>query len=50
VNINGKAGMSKFYFITVLSSIFNKLVAIAGKLLLLVRAASTSITAFSINN
>ena len=49
VNINGKIKTGKFYFITVLSSILSKLVAIASKLLLLVRAALTSIIAFSIN-
>ena len=49
MNINGEVGMGKFYFIAVLSSTLNELVAIVGKLLLLVRATPTSITAFSIN-
>jgi hypothetical protein len=50
VNINSKIGMGKSYFIIVLSRTFSKLVAIASKLLLLVRATSTSVTAFSINS
>ena len=49
MNINSEAGTGKFYFIAVLSRVFNKLTATASKLLLLIRATSTSITAFSIN-
>ena len=49
VNINSKTGTGKFYLITVLSKILNKLVAIASKPSLLVRAAFTGVTAFSIN-
>ena len=41
--------MGKFYLITVLFSTLNKLAAIAGKPLLLVRATPTSVAAFSIN-
>ena len=41
--------MGKFYFITVLSSTLNKLVAVAGKPLPLVRATPTSVVTFSIN-
>jgi hypothetical protein len=50
VNINNKAGMGKSYFIAVLFSILNKLVAIASKLLLLVKATLISVTAFNINS
>ena len=50
MNINSKAGIGKFYFITVLFSTLNKLVAIANKLLLLVRATPTSVATFSINS
>ena len=49
MNINSKVEIGKFYFITVLFSTLSKLAAIASKPLLLVRAAFTSITAFSIN-
>ena len=49
MNINSKAGTGKFYFIIVLSKTLSKLVAIASKPLLLVRAAPTSVTAFGIN-
>jgi hypothetical protein len=42
--------MGKFYYITVLSRVFSELAAIVSKLLLLVRATPTSITAFSINS
>ena len=41
--------MGIFYFITVLSSTLNKLVTIAGKPSLLVKATPTSIITFSIN-
>ena len=50
MNINGKAGTGKFYFITVLSRTLSKLAAIASKLLLLVRAAFTDIAVFGINS
>ena len=50
MNINGKAGTGKSYFIIVLSRMLSKLVAIASKLLLLVRATPTSVTAFGINS
>jgi hypothetical protein len=50
VNIDGEAGMGKFYFIIVLSKIFSELAATASKLLLLVRATPTSIAAFGINS
>ena len=50
MNINGKAGTGNSYFITVLSSILSELAAIASKLLLLVRATPTSVTAFGINS
>ena len=46
---NNKAGTGKFYLIAVLSRILSKLTATVGKLLLLIRATFTSITAFSIN-
>jgi hypothetical protein len=49
VNINGKVKIGKFYFITVLSSTLSELAAIASKLLLLIRATPTSVTAFGIN-
>ena len=49
MNINGKIRTGKSYLITVLSSTFNKLAATASKLLLLVRAAPTSVTVFGIN-
>jgi hypothetical protein len=49
VNINNKAGMGKFYLIMILFRVLSELTAIASKLLLLVRAIPTSITAFSIN-
>ena len=49
MNINNKAEIGKFYFITVLSRALSKLVAIASKLSPLVKAAPTSITAFGIN-
>ena len=49
MNINSKAGMGKFYFITVLSRIFSELAVTANKLLLLIKATPTSIAAFSIN-
>ena len=49
MNINSKVKIGKFYFITVLSSILNKLVAIASKLLPLIRAAPTGVAAFGIN-
>ena len=50
MNINGEVKTGKFYFIIVLSKTLNKLIAIASKLLSLVRAAPTSVTAFSINS
>ena len=50
MNIDGKAETGKFYFIIILSSTLNKLAAIASKPLPLIRAASISITAFSINS
>ena len=50
MNINGEAGMGKSYLIAVLSRVFSELAAIAGKLLPLVRATPTSVTAFSINS
>ena len=50
MNINSKAGMGKFYFITVLFRTLSELVAIASKLLPLIRATFTSVTAFSIND
>ena len=50
MNINSKVKIGKFYFITVLSSILNKLVVTANKPLLLVRAIFTSITVFGINS
>ena len=50
VNINGKVGMGKSYFIAVLSSMFSELAATAGKPLLLVRATPTSVAAFGINS
>jgi hypothetical protein len=50
VNINNKAGTGKSYFIAVLSSILSELAAIASKPSLLIKAAPTSITAFSINS
>ena len=50
MNINDKAGIGKSYFIAVLSSILNKLVAIASKLLPLIRAAPTGVAAFGINS
>ena len=49
MNINGEAGMGKSYLIAVLSRTLSKLVATAGKPLLLVRAAPTSVAAFGIN-
>ena len=42
--------MGKSYLIAVLSRVLSKLVAIASKPLILVRAAPTSITTFSINS
>ena len=42
--------MGKSYLIAVLSRTLSKLVAIAGKPSLLVRAAPTGVTAFSINS
>jgi hypothetical protein len=49
VNINIKVGIGKSYLITVLFRVFNELVAIASKLLPLVKATPTSIITFSIN-
>ena len=49
MNINGKTGMGKSYFIAVLFRVFSKLIATASKLLLLVRVTPTGITTFSIN-
>ena len=49
MNINNKVETGKFYLIMVLSSTLSKLVAIVNKPSLLVRAAPTSVTAFSIN-
>ena len=49
VNINGEAETGKFYFIAVLSRTLSELAATASKLLLLVRAALTSVAAFGIN-
>jgi hypothetical protein len=50
VNIDGKAGIGKSYFIAVLSSTFSELAATASKPLPLVRATPTSVAAFSINS
>ena len=50
MNINTKAEMGKSYFIAVLFRVLNKLVAIASKLLLLVRATFTSVVVFNINS
>ena len=50
MNINGKAGTGKSYFITVLSSTLSELAATASKPSPLVRATPTSVTAFSINS
>ena len=49
MNINSKTEIGKSYLITVLSRTLSKLAAIASKLLLLVKATPTSVTAFSIN-
>ena len=49
MNINGKAGTEKSYFITVLSKILSELAVTASKPSPLVRATLTSVTAFSIN-
>jgi hypothetical protein len=50
MNINSKVGMGKSHFIIVLSRVLSELAAIASKLLPLVKAAFTSVTAFSINS
>ena len=50
MNIDGKAGMGKSYFITVLFRTLSELAATAGKPSLLVRTAPTSVTAFGINS
>ena len=50
MNINSEVGIGKFYFIAVLSRTLNKLVVIANKPLLLVRATPTNIAAFGINS
>jgi hypothetical protein len=50
VNINSKAGTGKSYLIIILSSMLSKLAATAGKLLLLVKAAPTSVITFNINS
>ena len=49
LNIDGEAGIGKFYFIVVLFRTLSELAATASKLLLLVRAAPTSVAAFGIN-
>jgi hypothetical protein len=49
ININREAGTSKLYLITVLSTILYNIVISNGKLLLLVQATPTRVTAFNIN-
>ena len=49
MNINSKVKIGKSYLITVLFKTLSKLVAIAGKPLLLVRATPTGVAAFNIN-
>ena len=49
MNINGKAGTGKSYFIAVLSSTLSELAAIASKPSPLVKAAPTGVTTFGIN-
>ena len=50
ININGEAGTSKLYLITVLSTMLYNIARANNKLSLLVQATLTRVAAFNINN